>query len=104
MTLDTELSKIPEIGLKFIVKLQKLGIRTIQDLLRHFPFRYEDYSKIVTIGELAVDQSATIQGRVHQLATRRTWKKNLLITEAIIVDDTGGIKAVWFNQPYIGNI
>jgi len=104
MKLDTELSKIPEVGLKFTARLQKLGIKTVKDLLWHFPFRYEDYSRTVPIGELAVDQSATIQGKVHQLTTRRTWKKNLLITEAIIVDDTGGIKAVWFNQPYIGNI
>ncbi len=104
MRLDTELVKIPGIGPKFSLRLQKLGIRTVKDLLWHFPFRYEDYSRIMPIGELQVGQSATIQGKVHQLTARRTWKKNLLITEAIIVDDSGGIKAVWFNQPYITNI
>lgn len=104
MDLNTQLSTIAGVGPKFANKLQKLGIRTVKELLWHFPFRYEDYSRIIPIGELEVNQSATIQGRVHQLTTRRTWKKNLLITEAIIVDDTGGIKAVWFNQPYIGNI
>lgn len=102
--LKTDLSSIPGMGLKFISKLQKLGIRTVKDLLWHFPFRYEDYSKIVPVGELAVDQSATIQGMINQITTRRTWKKNLYITEAIIVDETGGIKAVWFNQPYVTNI
>ncbi len=102
--LKTDLSSIPGVGLKFISKLQKLGIRTVKDLLWHFPFRYEDYSKIVPVGELAVDQSATIQGMINQITTRRTWKKNLYITEAIIVDETGGIKAVWFNQPYVTNI
>ena len=104
MELNTELSKLPKIGPKFSSKLQKLGIKTVKDLLWHFPFRYEDYSKIVPIGELAIDQSATVQGRIHQLTIRRTWKKNLLIIEAVIIDDTGGIKAVWFNQPYIRNI
>ena len=104
MDLNTQLSAIAGIGPKFANKLQKLGIRTVKELLWHFPFRYEDYSRIIPIGELEVNQSATIQGRVHQLTTRRTWKRNLLITEAIIVDDTGGIKAVWFNQPYVGNI
>ncbi len=102
--LKTDLSAIPGVGPKFITKLQKLGIRTVRDLLWHFPFRYEDYSKIVPIGELAVDQSVTIQGMINQITTRRTWKKNLFITEAIIVDETGGIKAVWFNQPYVTNI
>ncbi|MDE2001407.1 MAG: ATP-dependent DNA helicase RecG [Patescibacteria group bacterium] len=104
MQLTTELSAVPGVGPKFTAKLQKLGIRTVKDLLWHFPFRYEDYSKIVPVGELAVDQSATIQGMINQISTRRTWKKNLLITEAIIVDDTGGIKATWFNQPYVTNI
>lgn len=104
MKLDTELSTLPDVGAKFITKLKKLGIVTIKDLLWHFPFRYEDYSRIVPIGELAVNQSATIQGRVRQLSTHRTWKKHLLITEAVIIDNTGGIKAVWFNQPYVQNV
>ncbi len=104
MDLNTQLSTIAGIGPKFANKLQKLGIKTVRELLWHFPFRYEDYSRVIPIGELEINQSATVQGRIHQLTTRRTWKKNLLITEAIIVDDTGGIKAVWFNQPYIGNI
>ncbi len=102
--LKTDLSAIPGVGPKFTAKLQKLGIRTVKDLLWHFPFRYEDYSKVVPIGELAVDQSVTVQGMINQISTRRTWKKNLLITEAIIVDETGGMKAVWFNQPYVTNI
>ena len=102
--LSTELAAIPGIGPKFASRLKRLNIQTVKDLLWHFPFRYEDYSLIVPIAEIAIGQSATIQGTVNQLTTRRTWKKNLLITEAIIVDESGGIKAVWFNQPYLNNI
>lgn len=100
----SELSKIPGIGPKFITKLSKLGIKTVKDLLWHFPFRYEDYSQIVPIAELGINQSATIQGRVHQLATHRSWKRKFIVTEAVIIDSTGGIKAVWFNQPYVQNV
>ena len=99
--LSTELASIPGLGSKFTARLQKLNIKTVGNLLWHFPFRYEDYSSIVPIGELSLDQSATVQGKIHQLNIRRTWKKNFLVIEAIIVDETGGIKAVWFNQPYI---
>lgn len=104
MKLDTELLTIPGIGPKFAPRLKRLNIKTVKDLLWHFPFRYEDYSRIVPVAELTVGQAATVQGTIQQISTRRTWKKNLLITEAIIVDETGGIKAVWFNQPYVSNI
>ena len=76
LSLTTELAAIPGLGPKFTIRLQKLNIKTVRDLLWHFPFRYEDYSNILPIGELVVGQSATIQGAVNQLITRRTWKKN----------------------------
>lgn len=104
MTLDTELVKISEIGSKFITKLGQLKIKTVGDLLTHFPFRYEDFSKVIPISELALDQPATVHGVVQKVNLRRTWKKHLTIIEAVIMDETGGVKAVWFNQPYIAQI
>ncbi|MDD5430900.1 MAG: ATP-dependent DNA helicase RecG [Candidatus Pacebacteria bacterium] len=104
MELSAEISKISGIGPKFVKQFEKLKIKTVKDLLWHFPFRYDDYSKIVPIGELAINQPATIHGVINKISIRRSWKKNMIIVEALIIDDTGGIKAVWFNQPYIGKI
>ncbi len=104
MRIDTELSTINGIGPKFLVKLRKLGIITVRNLLWHFPFRYDDFSKISTISDLKPDQPATIQGIVKKISARRTWKRRMVIVEALIADETGGIKAVWFNQPYIAQI
>src|SRR3989344_5060181 len=101
---DTELAKIKGIGEKFIKRLEKLEIKTVKDLLRHFPFRYDDYSKIVKIAELNAGQSATIRGEVKKIETRRTWQKHMVVVEALIVDETGGITAVWFNQPYVAQV
>lgn len=103
MELYTELSKVPGIGPKFIIKLKKLGVNTVKELLWHFPFRYEDYSNVIPISELKINESATIQAKIHQITIRSAWKRNLLIIEAILVDNSGGVKAVWFNQPYIKN-
>ncbi len=103
-TPDTELLKIQGVGPKFTTRLAKLKIKTVKDLLWHFPFRYEDFSKIVPIGQLEIDQPATIQGVVQRINLRRTWKKRITIVEAVIADETGGVKAVWFNQPYIAQI
>ena len=101
MDLNTELSKIGGIAPKFVGKLAKLKICTVRDLLWHFPFRYDDFSKIIPIAELKPDQPATIHGVVQKIGLRRTFKKHLVLVEAIIVDESGGVRAVWFNQAYL---
>ena len=104
LQLDLELSKISGVGEKFLKRLDKLTIKTVRDLLWHFPFRYEDYSKIVKIADLKINQPATIRGVVRKVATRRTWKRKMILVEAVIVDETGGVSAIWFNQPYIAQV
>jgi len=104
ITLSTELGKISGVAEKFLAKLEKLGIKTVRDLLWHFPFRYDDFSRVVKISELKLNQTATIRGMVKKVAVRRTWKRKMFLIEALLVDETGGIKAVWFNQPYIAQI
>lgn len=100
---DTELAKIKGIGQKFGKKLEKLNIRTVRDLLWHFPFRYEDYSEVVKIAQLKPNQSVTVVGEVKRISMRRTLRKRMVLVEAIIADETGGVKALWFNQPYVTN-
>ncbi|MHB9019319.1 MAG: ATP-dependent DNA helicase RecG [Minisyncoccota bacterium] len=101
MDLNTELIKIDGIGPKFIPKLSKLNIKTVKDLLWHFPFRYDDFSKVIPIADLKSNQPATIQGIVKKIGLRRTFRQKLVLVEAIIVDDTGGVRAMWFNQAYL---
>jgi len=84
-----------------IAKLKKLGIETLEDLIFHLPFRYEDYSKVVKIAKVKLGQNVTLKGQILQIATRRTFRRKMIITEALIGDDTGAIKAVWFNQPFL---
>jgi ATP-dependent DNA helicase RecG len=80
--------------------LEKMGIKTVQDLLWHFPTRYEDFSKIYTIADLEAGQQATIQAAVEDIQMRRT-RRGLSVVTAILADESGTIRAVWFNQPYI---
>lgn len=102
--LRTPLAEINGIGQNFIAKLKKMGISTAGELLSHFPARYEDFSQIYNIADLIPNQEATIRGQVEEIEGRRAWhRRNLHITECLITDSTGSIKAVWFNQPYIKN-
>lgn len=102
--LQTLLSETRLAGPKFLNRFQKLKIETVGDLLWHFPFRYEDFSRFVKINELKPGQQATVQGVINEVSVRRTWRKKMFLTEALISDETGNIRAVWFNQPYLKNI
>jgi len=104
MKLETSLSTLPGVGPQFVKKLDRLGIKTVRDLLYHFPFRYEDWSEIVPISELAIGEEKTIQGTVREIEVKRAWQRRMTFVEAIVEDDSGEIQIVWFNQPYISKI
>lgn len=101
--LDSKISSVPRVNAKYADALGRLNIRTIRDLLFHFPFRYEDYSERIPIDELEKGQTATVMGAVISCKLSRTWKKKMMIVEAHIQDESGSIRAVWFNQPYISD-
>ncbi len=102
--LSTPLSEIKGIGPKFFERLKKFGLFTVKNLLWHFPSRYEDFSQISKIADLKIGEQATVQGVIADIKLKRTWKRRMFIIEALISDDTGSIKAVWFNQRFLLSI
>lgn len=103
LPLETPLEQLKGIGPKFVLKLKKLEIHTVRDLLWHFPSRYEDFSQIYTIDNLEPGQQVTIKGVVDHVSSRQSWRRKMTIVEAHITDETGTVKALWFNQPYLKN-
>ena len=79
--------------------LARLDIGTVEDLLYHFPRRYEDRSRFNTINKVKIGEYATIKGEVLTAGLRRGKGKALF--KMAVGDDTGVIYAVWFNQPYM---
>jgi ATP-dependent DNA helicase RecG len=71
----------------------------VRDLLYFFPRRYVDYSQKKAISELVEGEEQTIVGTIWQ--AKVVTLGNRQGTEAIIGDETGNIRAVWFNQPYL---
>ena len=99
--LSAPIEKLKGVNYKIIKPLKILGIHTVYDLLRHIPFRYDDFSKIVNIAELVPGETATIRVKIDKITNKRTWKKKIYITEAEVSDESGATKAVWFNQPFL---
>jgi len=97
--LDSPITTIKGISTSIDKKFARLNVRTIRDLLYFFPRRYVDYSQTRRIAELVEGEEQTIIGTIWQ--ARVAILGNRAGTEAIVGDETGNIRAVWFNQPYL---
>lgn len=97
-----DIKSIRGIGEKNSKYFIKLGMHTIYDMLRYFPRRYQDFSKLKTINRLEYGDELSVIGTLtHDLYTRNAKRGTLKITEATLGDSTGTIKLTWFNQPYL---
>ncbi|MFH1780696.1 MAG: OB-fold nucleic acid binding domain-containing protein, partial [Candidatus Nealsonbacteria bacterium] len=104
MNLFTPIETLKGVGPVYKSRLKKLGVNQLKDLLYHFPHRYEDFSNIVPIAKAKAEENCCFRGKVLEITSTRTWKKRMSITEAVLGDETGAIKIVWFNQPYLINV
>ena len=96
---EIETSELKGIGPKSSEALRQLGIRHVADLLHHVPRRYIDRSQKSPIARTPIGSEVTLIGKVEKVTERRP-RRNLLIIEARIADETATIKAVWFNQRF----
>jgi ATP-dependent DNA helicase RecG len=100
LSLDDSVEKINGIGPKRAEELNKAGFFSVNDLIHFFPFRYEDRSKFISVANLKENESATIKGEIH---AQRLYlpRRNFTIYEIKVRDDSGSVKAVFFNQPFL---
>lgn len=100
-TINTPIEQASKIRRGIVPTLKHLGIKNIRGLLFHFPARYEDFSNLKPIGEINLGEIVTIQGKIKKIESYRSPKKHIFITEAVVEDESGTIKATWFNQPFL---
>lgn len=100
--LQESVTKLPRCGPAISSHLKKIGISTIDDLLHHFPMRYEDHSEVSDVRDAAEGQFITVRARLAQLRARQAFRRGRMhVTEGLATDETGSIRVVWFGQPYI---
>ncbi|HYD93176.1 MAG TPA: ATP-dependent DNA helicase RecG [Candidatus Paceibacterota bacterium] len=84
--------------------LTRLGIRTVRDLLYHFPNRYESSGGIKSIAGLVPGETVTLYGVLKGAKARKTWKTRTPSAEAYLEDGSGRLKVMWFRQPYMAKV
>ncbi len=97
--------QLPVVRARFVdaaraTALERLGVTSVGDLVRHYPARYLDLSNVASLRDVKAGAEATVVGLVHEVRVKKPRPK-LTITEVSIVDGTGVLLGVWFNQPYI---
>ena len=100
----SQLERIPvtelrTVGPRRAEGLSVLGIRSVLDLLTHYPRRYEDWTQCRPLGALTEGDQVTVVARVVRVARRRGRSGRSLV-EVDLEDGTGGLRCTFFNQPW----
>ncbi|RJP46020.1 MAG: ATP-dependent DNA helicase RecG [Armatimonadetes bacterium] len=100
MNLNTPLSLITGIGPIYARRLKNLDLHTVDDLINHYPFRYDDFSQNANIVDAQIGEVVTIKGELWSIKNTYTRFRKVL-TQAILNDGSGTVDIVWFNQPWL---
>jgi ATP-dependent DNA helicase RecG len=99
LTLETSLQFVKGIGPRIAQNLQDRRITTIEDLLYHLPFRYEDRLRPQAIEELVPGEMASLIGEVRGMALLRT--RRMPIFEMTVGQGLSKVKCMWFHGTYL---
>lgn len=81
----------------------KLDIFTVGDVIAHYPRDYEDRSKLKKLAQLLDGEQCSFEGIIASKVLESRPRKGLVVSRVSIIDETGLINAIWFNQPYLKN-
>jgi len=101
ITLDSGITELYRVGQTTAKFLKKLGLENVHDLLFYFPFRYDDFTRSMPIAELQAGTNANVIGTIELINNKRSAKRRMSITEALVSDETDSLKVIWFNQPFL---
>jgi ATP-dependent DNA helicase RecG len=100
--LDVSLQALEGVGPKLAEVAADAGITTVGDLLVRFPHRHRD-RQIVPVASLEPKQQASIAVEVLGNAGRPFRRRGLSILSVKVGDESGAIRATWFNQPWLAS-
>ncbi len=100
LELASKVDYLKGVGPPMAKRLSRLDILDIDDLLHHYPRRWEDRSQLRPIFQARDGVVETVEGKVGAIVTK-TPRPGMRIVQVTLSDSTGSLQLVWFNQPYI---
>jgi ATP-dependent DNA helicase RecG len=99
IALDSPVTELKGVGENMSKRLSKLGVNTIRDMIYFFPRRFMDFSQRCSVSSLVNGKEQTVFVNVWEARTKLLGR--MKSSEAVLGDDTGNVRAVWFNQPWV---
>ena len=99
--LEAPVASLDGVGPSLAEAAAEIGIETLGDLLWHVPHGHRDRAGVRDVADLRIGEQATVMVSVRSARVRPTRRRNLRLVEAAVADDSGPMKAVWFNQAYL---
>lgn len=81
--------------------LIKNGFKTLEEILYHFPFRYEEAPSAKQIQDLEVGQTVSIAGIIVDIEAKSGYHTGTKFTKAVVKDHTESIEVIWWNMPFV---
>ena len=103
MRLEDDIKTVKGIGDKTAQNFNKLGIYNIKDLVFYYPRSYKTYSEPVPVSSVTEGDRVAVFCRVVTYVESHKGRR-YNITSLTAADDTGSIRMVWFNMPFLRKI
>ncbi len=98
---EIKVQRIKGVGSRRGDALASIGIKSVFDLLTHYPTRHVDRTRLVKIGDATIDDEITVTGEITRVQSRRFGPGGRrILVQALLDDGTGTMGATFFNQPW----
>ena len=94
MNLQKKVADLFMVGSIYAKRLEKLNIKNVENLLYHFPFRYDDYSLISPVNKVQPGETVTIKGTLIEIKNQYI-RHGRKIQKAQVSDKTGQMEITW---------
>ncbi len=101
--LGRPLTDLRGVGEKLAAAAARIGLKTMGDLIEHYPHDYGDRASPTEIAELKLGEQATVIVEVRTARLQRTRRRNFTIVEATVADGSGPMNVTWFNQAWLAD-
>ncbi len=99
-SLESPVSVLKGVGVERLQMLERLGIRSVGDLLFHMPRRFEDRRRVARIRDLELGETVTVRGRVLTSGVTR-YRSGKSVFQLVVDDGTSRLHCRWWNLPFL---